>query len=225
MVGSFAASESHLSQITPRRTGNREVKTVCICGNLRSTSVIKALLILQRKKPCSSVGDRNWKARQLITFIVFYCPHILWSSCIELNFHIYNRTGQSLWDMIFRYRGTAELQQSALNKVQKDPVFSQLPERCSRHCREEYTVWIQFTVCFSVGGKAARAWSTERTLFTLISSCKNTSFILWNGSKGLQTGLPLQTCLTWHENKLLLLERPEFSSGPENPLDFLLWMQ
>ena len=63
--------------------------------------------------------------------------------------------------MISRYRGTADLQQSAPKKVQKDPVFSQLPERYSRYCREECTVWIQFTVCFSVGGKAAHVLDAE----------------------------------------------------------------
>lgn len=87
-------------RVTCHRSLQGELETgrlmLCIYGNLRSTSVIKALLILQRKKPCSSVGDRNWKARQLITFILFSCPHILWSLCIELNFHIYNRTGLSL---------------------------------------------------------------------------------------------------------------------------------
>lgn len=120
------------------------------------------------------------------------------SPCTKLNFQIYIKAGQALWDMICRHR-----MQPALNKMQKDLACSQPPKS-----EPQGRVWVQLTVCFSVGGKPAHvldAGHMQWIPLRLIYPCKNTSSTLWRvsppkwepGAAMRQHRLLLPTCQAW----------------------------
>ena len=113
-----------------------------------------------------SVGDRNcgrssWQPG--CHLLTTDHPHSHSSPGAKLNFQIYIKTRQALWDMISRCRRIADLQQPALNKMRKDLVSSQLPREGLWELRAEPRgrIRVQFTVCFSVGGKAAHILDAE----------------------------------------------------------------
>lgn len=144
--------------------------------------------------------QRQWRWQELGVkqLTATHGPHGLSAPWTKLNFQIYIKTGQALWDMISRYGMITDLPQPALNKMQKDLVCSQLPK--------EWTTGngLASTYClfFSRWEGSTRAWrkaDLQWIPLRLIYPCKNTSSTLWRVSppKCEQGAAMRQQLLPW----------------------------